>query len=754
MSDHYSYRKTRFLLFVLISVSLYSGGIPKWYTSGELKGFSSTKNLFGTGAGDTYSKAMSQAQIQIIGQIQVDISSELIMFNQENYDGSESYYKSEISQKIKSSVQQSIKGVEVVKKSKENNTHYVFAVLNKKRYVNSLKSELDQLWSKISILVTDAQSFTQNGNIFSSIDVYTELEPYMTTFYSKKSIYNTFSDFPYAVHGEFSIEKMLQETKTLLSSIRISIQSGSKQSALAGGPLPNPITFNIFLKHSLFNNEIPVPGLPVIIKYDDGTIVEKTRSDESGIVYCYVIANPTGPKGGKIVISPNLAGLPPLYKQYLKTAEAFATYKIVDSPPIAFTLTVVDEKGDRLNKVEDKLTKSIEKVGYSVGPDAELALEGNVTIIDEKEVEGISGLQYLVTAELDMFMVVKMNGEKIASFDAKGKGLSKKNLKDANKKAFQKLKLSKKNLAGMLAEAEEELKRIFTKKSSEKLREGKALYAQDKLKEAIVPLTKVTHDEGQFEEAIRLIGEIKAEINRIEAERVARIEEEKRKIREQEMALAQLAAETERARQLAELEIATTMAAAHVSSAQISADANVLVAQYGVDEAELNARVAELETRTEESKITIDQIKKNIEQYKLEKFEPQESIIVAETELDVAKANTIGFVARRVEKEHRTKEPVLTSLSPKEKAIVGDWRYLGMIENNSRKEDYSGIGTIFSIADDRTFTDESTTGSWSVENDNFLVNNSFQIPFVVNINILVMFVDITGVHYLRIYEQY
>ena len=77
-----------------------------------------------------------------------------------------------------------------------------------------------------------------------------------------------------------------------------------------------------------------------------------------------------------------------------------------------------------------------------------------------------------------------------------------------------------------------------------------------------------------------------------------------------------------------------------------------------------------------------------------------------------------------------------------------------MIENNSRKEDCSGIGTIFSIADDRTFTDENTTGSWSVENDNFLVNNSFQIPFVVDIKILVMFVDITGVPYLRIYEQY
>ena len=107
---------------------------------------------------------------------------------------------------------------------------------------------------------------------------------------------------------------------------------------------------------------------------------------------------------------------------------------------------IVDENGTRLDKVEAKLTKSIEKMGYSVGPDAELALDGKVTIIDEKEVDGKSGRQYLVTAELDMFMVVKMNGEKVASFDAKGKGLSKKDIKDANKKAFQKLKLSKKNL--------------------------------------------------------------------------------------------------------------------------------------------------------------------------------------------------------------------------------------------------------------------------------------------------------------------
>ena len=51
-----------------------------------------------------------------------------------------------------------------------------------------------------------------------------------------------------------------------------------------------------------------------------------------------------------------------------------------------------------------------------------------------------------------------------------------------------------------------------------------------------------------MEEAIKLIGEIKAEINKDASERLARIDNEKRKKREHEMGLAEKAAETERAR--------------------------------------------------------------------------------------------------------------------------------------------------------------------------------------------------------------
>ena len=755
---------TNHLLWWLLLTSFVLGtGEPTWFATGELPQYSIRYNFVGVGEGTTFSTAQSAAQAAIAAQLEVTVASTIEMHTEAIETENSSYFRDTFKQSTESTINQSVKGIEVVKKLKSNGKYYVFAVLNKTRYMNSLKVELDQLWTKISSYVVDARGFTKEGRIFPALENYMDVQEFIPGFYTKKAFYDALSPIPFRISQNITIGNVLTEMRDILSGVKIEVESGNKQSALMGGPLPNPLVFNVYLKQK--KNKIPIPGIPIIIKYEDGEVVERITTDEDGNIESYVTANPTGKKGGKVFARPNLTGLPAFYKGYLKNAEASATYKITDSPPIAFTLTVVDEGGTRLNKVENKLIKSIEKMGYSVGPDAELALDGNVTIIDEKEVDGKSGRQYLVTAELDMFMVVKMNGEKVASFDAKGKGLSKKNIKDANKKAFQKLKISKKNLAGMLSEADEELKRIFKKKSAKKLREGKALYDQGKLKKAIVPLTKVTHDEGQVEEAIKLIGDIKAEINRIESERLARIEAEKRKKREHEMELAEMAAETERARQKAELEMATTMAAAQISSAQLSADAkisaaqitadsDVMVAKYGVDEAELNARAAEAAAMAEESKIAIEQVKKETEHVKLDQLKAQKSIIVAEAEAEVAKTNAIAFAARLAEEQGKKAESNSAPLTNEENSLVGDWNYLGTINPNSNDEDYSGAGSIFTILGDRTFSDEGTTGSWSVNNESFLVNNSYPIPFTVDGDNLIMSVDVNGTQYLRIYEKY
>ena len=257
-----------------------------------------------------------------------------------------------------------------------------------------------------------------------------------------------------------------------------------------------------------------------------------------------------------------------------------------------------------------------------------------------------------------------------------------------------------------------------------------------------------------MEEAIKLIGEIKAEINKVASERLARIDNEKRKKREHEMGLAEKAAETERARHKAELEIAITMAAKQVSSAQIGADTDAMVAKYGVDEAELNARAAEATAMVEESKSAIEQVKKDTEQSTLDQLKAQESIIVVEAEAEAAKTNAIVFAARLTEKDGKKIEPGTAPLTKEENALVGDWNYLGTINPNRENDDYRGAGSIFTISSDRTFSDVGTTGSWSVKNASFLVNNIHPMPYTVDRTNLIMSVDVNGTQYFRIYERY
>ena len=201
------------------------------------------------------------------------------------------------------------------------------------------------------------------------------------------------------------------------------------------------------------------------------------------------------------------------------------------------------------------------------------------------------------------------------------------------------------------------------------------------------------------------------------------------------------------------------MAAAQVSSAQIRADADIMVAKYGVDEAELNARAAEAAAMAEESKIAIEQIKKETEVVKLDQMKAQESIIVAEAEAEVAKTNAIAFAARLSDQQSQKTNSGNIPLTNEEKLLVGDWNYLGTINPISGDEDYNGAGSILSILNDRTFSDEGTIGQWGVGYDNdkntsFLINNSYPMPYTLDGTNLIMSVDVNGNQFLRIYEKY
>ena len=532
----------KILAIIIISISLLNASnIPRWYKDGQLKEYPEKEYYIGIGEGNTFQDAQNNAHVYIASQLKVSISSTIESSQLSVESNDEQYFKEIFSEKIQSTVNQSLVGVEIVKNKEYKDKFYVFAVLSKKKYANSLMVELDGLLSSIKSYVNNARKDTEMGKIFTGVQNYIDAQEIIPIFYSKKAFYDAISTMPYILVEDYSLGLISSEIGEVISKINIDIISGDRQSVLAGMPLPKPVIFHAFFGSS----KRPINNMPVVIRYEDREIADRGVTNDKGILESFFIGHSIDKNNIKIIAKPDFSGLLPVYKKYLNNTSASGTYKIVKTPPIYFAINILDTDGIRLKKVESKIIKNIEKLGHFVSENSQISLNGEVAVVNEKEVEGKSGIQYLVTVELNSFLSVKKNQTKFGTFSAIGKGLSKNNFIDAKKKAYQKIKISRKKLANILVDSDNKLDKELTKYSKENLAKGKMLFSQNKLKQAFDILSQVTHDANQREEAIKIIEIIKIKINEIEEERLMRINEGKRQNLEHELALARISAEME-----------------------------------------------------------------------------------------------------------------------------------------------------------------------------------------------------------------
>ncbi|MDA8851081.1 LPP20 family lipoprotein [bacterium] len=497
------------ILFLIsfFNQSIYAASIPKWYKEANLSGYSDKDYYIGIGEGGTFQDALNNAQVYIASQLKVSISSNIESSQMSIESNDENYFKEVFSENIKSRVDETILGVETIKSKEHNKRFYVFAVLNKKKYANSLKVELDKLISSIKSLVGSARVAKKDGKIITSVQYFVDAQKIIPEFYSKKSTFGAIANKQYILKEDYSLGLILSETSDIISNINIDIGSGDRQSVLEGMPFLKPFVFNATFGKS---NE-PIKNMPIILRYMDGEIADKGITNDKGIFESFIIGYAMKVGVNKITAKPDFGGLPSIYKKYLKNTGATATYSVLTKPPIYFSINVRDFKGIRLKKVESKVAKNIERLGHIVNNDSEILISGEAIIIDEKEVPGKSGTQYLATAELGLYF--SMGDNKFGSFSATGKGLSKKNAKDAKRKAYQKIKISRKKLVSMLAENENIIEQELAMFSKQKLVEGRRLISQNKFKEAFQALSKVSHDIDQRNQAIMILKTIKDKIN-------------------------------------------------------------------------------------------------------------------------------------------------------------------------------------------------------------------------------------------------
>ena len=106
---------------------------------------------------------MDNASVYIASQLSISIESTIEMNQVESTTNDESISSESFNQNIKSAVNQSLSGLEIIKNEKVKSKVYVFAVLDKSKYANNLKSELDNILTSIQSYISIARNAAEDG---------------------------------------------------------------------------------------------------------------------------------------------------------------------------------------------------------------------------------------------------------------------------------------------------------------------------------------------------------------------------------------------------------------------------------------------------------------------------------------------------------------------------------------------------------------------------------------------------------------
>lgn len=498
------------LLIIILNCTLAwaQAAPPDWFTNGSHRGYQEEFYITGVGSGSSYDDAINKASAQISRQISTEVESELNSVTSSYEENDRESISYEFNDKIKIVTDNTVTGAQVVEKAEAGGVFYVFMALDKDNFGEGLKSELDVLQADIEKQYAESRNLLEKGIILPSLDILLTTGEQAVDLATKSALYTAITGKPYQTTDVLMPASLTAKARTIISEIELDKISGDKQSAQAGNLLPEPL--KVKASYGKGSNATPLIRIPLKLISEDNLILDRGATDDKGEADFWVTA--FGDEKAKVSVIFDLKSAPPVLKRDLKRVEAVFKFDVMSVPPLTFSVQVFDQLGNRLENVEEIVTKSILDAGHHVSKDAFLSLAGKVEKTESQEVDGISGKQYLVKSELKLFLTVQRTGERVGSVILSGKGMNSASEAKAEEASRQKLKVDKKELIGLLADAKVKLQPMLEEYSLKALEQGRIFYNQGKFTEALEQLSQVSTREDLVMQSRELIDRIKKEM--------------------------------------------------------------------------------------------------------------------------------------------------------------------------------------------------------------------------------------------------
>lgn len=409
-----------------------------------------TDYIYGEGKGASYDEAFAEAQVQISQQISVRVESVSEITNLDIEEDGKHYYRDEIEKNTKLTVDRVLTNLEVISKKEKKGKHKVKLGLDKAKFVNSLRGELDTIRNSATTLVDEADMMVASGKPLFAVNNYREAQELLPELFAKKAFYDNFAREPYFIPPDLSISAIDSALRDMFTKIRFSIVSGTDQSAINGETLPELIVFRA--EYAVPRREpVPIASFPVRLNYGDGKLITRGVTDNEGYFKAEVKAIPLS-GANKVQIFFNPQGIPGYLAKLTGNIMSEVYYEIEAAEKIGIALDIYDENGHRDESLSAKVAKALSGSNFVVQPFADLSLYGNLEIKDVLSLDSLSGQKHIATLELDLFLKRASTQSTLGTFPISQKSSSSKSEKDAIATAKKQLKVDARKLPTKLME--------------------------------------------------------------------------------------------------------------------------------------------------------------------------------------------------------------------------------------------------------------------------------------------------------------
>jgi len=495
------------LLCVFLLLGMASSA-PEWARTGGHPKYPAAFYILGVGVSEeSLDRARDEARAEVVKQIRVKISSEVVSLVREVRQDERAYFSSELRSRTRMLADETVAGVRIVETAQEGGIFYALAVLDRNRFAGELGQEVREGAEAARRLTKDAEGALGAGRLVPAIADLVRAADLAYEVLAKRSVWQAISPVPVEHIEVPSPDGILSRARAILAGVRMEKLGGDGQTSAPGEMLPEPLTVRLTCVHG--GKVIPLGGVSVRFERIPGGKLQDVPTAEDGTASVRLTASV--PEGGRqdvvqVRARPIWADVPKgLLRQVPKHEVRF--YYGIELKGYPVRISVRTEDGEPCPKVEKKLAKVLDRLGYVVDPEAPLALRGEVSKVEAKEVSGYAGPLTLLEVELQLSLVEVGKGTVLASTSFTGKGLGKRE-REAFRKALRKIKINKEDLSGALGQAKGRFRELREERASEKLSLGRQLMKARRYREALKVLSEVEVGTGAFVEARRLMDSI------------------------------------------------------------------------------------------------------------------------------------------------------------------------------------------------------------------------------------------------------